>query len=76
MTVKVRSFHNGLCGTDLHQYYVGPMSPAPLPIVIGHEFSGEVVEVGTRRHVGRRSVTCVAVEPLWTCGTCAPCVDG
>ena len=52
-TVKVRSLHNGLCGTDLHQYFVGPMSPAPLPTVVGHEFSGEVVERRPRRHDGR-----------------------
>lgn len=74
-TVKVRSLHNGLCGTDLHQYFVGPMSPAPLPIVIGHEFSGEVVELGadvTSVAVG----DLVAVEPLWPCGTCGPCTDG
>jgi (R,R)-butanediol dehydrogenase/meso-butanediol dehydrogenase/diacetyl reductase len=73
--VKVRSLHNGLCGTDLHQYFVGPMSPAPLPTVIGHEFSGEVVEVGpdvTTVAVG----DLVAIEPLWPCGRCAPCADG
>ena len=74
-TVKVRSLHNGLCGTDLHQYFVGPMSPAPLPTVVGHEFSGEVVELGA----GVTSVAVgdlVAIEPLWPCGTCAPCTEG
>ena len=74
-TVKVRSLHNGLCGTDLHQYFVGPMSPAPLPTVVGHEFSGEVVELGA----GVTSVALgdlVAIEPLWPCGTCAPCTAG
>ena len=74
-TVKVRSLHNGLCGTDLHQYFVGPMSPAPLPTVVGHEFSGEVVELGA----GVTSVAVgdlVAIEPLWPCGTCAPCLEG
>jgi len=73
--VKVRPFHNGFCGTDLHQFYVGPMSPAPLPFVIGHEFSGEVVEVG--RDVRSISVgDRVTVQPLWTCGACAPCRAG
>lgn len=74
-TVKVRSFHNGLCGTDLHQYYFGSMGPSPLPIVIGHEFSGEVVEVGdgvTGLAVG----DLVAIEPLWSCGACVPCHEG
>jgi (R,R)-butanediol dehydrogenase/meso-butanediol dehydrogenase/diacetyl reductase len=74
-TVKVRSLHNGLCGTDLHQYFVGPMSPAPLPTVVGHEFAGEVVELGA----GVTSVAMgdlVAIEPLWPCGTCAQCTEG
>ena len=44
--VQVRVVANGLCGTDLHQYYSGPMSDAPLPIIVGHEFGGEIVEVG------------------------------
>jgi (R,R)-butanediol dehydrogenase / meso-butanediol dehydrogenase / diacetyl reductase len=73
--VKIRTLHNGLCGTDLHQYFVGPMSPAPLPIVVGHEFSGEVVEVG--RDVTKVAVgDLVAVEPLWPCGACPPCASG
>jgi (R,R)-butanediol dehydrogenase/meso-butanediol dehydrogenase/diacetyl reductase len=73
--VKIRTLHNGLCGTDLHQYFVGPMSPAPLPIIVGHEFSGEVVEVG--RDVTRVAVgDLVAVEPLWPCGACPPCHAG
>jgi len=74
-SVKVRSLHNGLCGTDLHQYFVGPMSPAALPTVIGHEFSGEVVDIG--RDVTSVAVgDLVAIEPLWPCGACAPCADG
>ena len=51
------------------------MSPAPLPTVVGHEFSGEVVELGedvTSVAVG----DLVAIEPLWPCGACAPCADG
>ena len=73
--VKVRSLHNGLCGTDLHQFYVGPMGPTPPPIVVGHEFSGEIVELGdgvTGLSVG----DLVAVEPLWPCGACVPCAEG
>jgi (R,R)-butanediol dehydrogenase/meso-butanediol dehydrogenase/diacetyl reductase len=73
--VKVRPLHNGLCGTDLHQYFVAPMAPVPLPITIGHEFSAEVVEIGpeaTRLSVG----DLVSVDPLWSCGACAPCAAG
>ena len=54
--VKVKVSRNGICGTDLHEYYDGPIfippaDPHPLtgkhmPLVIGHEFSGVVTAVG------------------------------
>ena len=58
--VKVRVSRNGICGTDLHEFYDGPIfipasEPHPLtgkamPVVMGHEFSGVVTEVRSRRH--------------------------
>ena len=46
----------GICGTDLEEYRAGPLfipvdEPNPLtgrraPLILGHEFAGEVVEVG------------------------------
>jgi (R,R)-butanediol dehydrogenase / meso-butanediol dehydrogenase / diacetyl reductase len=69
--VKVRPLWNGLCGTDLHQFFHGPMSLV-VPCIIGHEFSAEVVEVG--RDVTRVSEgDLVAVDPMWACGTCKHC---
>jgi threonine dehydrogenase-like Zn-dependent dehydrogenase len=54
--VKVKVSRNGICGTDLHEYYDGPIfippsNPHPLtgkcmPLVLGHEFSGVVTELG------------------------------
>ncbi len=35
----------GLCGTDLHEYVAGPTFSQP-PVVLGHEVSGRIVEVG------------------------------
>jgi len=73
--VLVRVLANGLCGTDLHQYDVGPLSDAPLPIIVGHELAGEIVGVGegvSRSRVGEL----VAVEPIWRCNDCGPCHDG
>ncbi|AXK84492.1 2,3-butanediol dehydrogenase [Nocardia farcinica] len=82
--VKLRVGFNGICGTDLHEYYAGPIfvptEPHPLthrqlPLVLGHEFSGTVTEVGsgvTGIEPGDR----VAVEPLYTCGHCGPCRAG
>jgi (R,R)-butanediol dehydrogenase/meso-butanediol dehydrogenase/diacetyl reductase len=83
--VKVKVSRNGICGTDLHEYYDGPIfispsDPHPLtgkamPVVIGHEFSGIVTEVGagvTGIHEGDP----VAIEPIYRCGHCRPCRTG
>ncbi|NDV09267.1 2,3-butanediol dehydrogenase [Rhodococcus sp. IEGM 248] len=83
--VKVRVSRNGICGTDLHEYYDGPIfippsDPHPLtgkamPLVIGHEFSGVVTDVGrgvTDVHEGDH----VAIEPVYRCGECRPCKSG
>ena len=54
-TVKVKVGFNGICGTDLHEYYAGPIfvptEPHPLtgqqmPLTMGHEFSGVITDVG------------------------------
>nr|WP_276574024.1 2,3-butanediol dehydrogenase [Halomonas desiderata] len=71
--VKVKVAACGICGSDLHEYSAGPIfipvdEPHPLsqqqaPIIMGHEFAGEVVEVGervTRVKPGDR----VAIEPI------------
>jgi (R,R)-butanediol dehydrogenase/meso-butanediol dehydrogenase/diacetyl reductase len=83
--VKVKVSRNGICGTDLHEYYDGPIfispsDPHPLtgqamPVVMGHEFSGVVTEVGTGVtdvHEGDN----VTIEPIYRCGECRPCRDG
>jgi len=83
--VKVRVSRNGICGTDLHEYFDGPIfispeAPHPLtgqamPVILGHEFSGTITEVGsgvTNLHEGDR----VTIEPLYRCGTCRPCRSG
>ncbi|MFD2115122.1 2,3-butanediol dehydrogenase [Paenibacillus yanchengensis] len=83
--VKLKIAWCGLCGSDLHEYTAGPIfipteTAHPLtgdkaPIVMGHEFSGQVVEVGegvTKVKVGDR----VAVEPIYSCGQCAACKVG
>ena len=53
--VKLRVIYNGICGSDLHEYYDGPITtrstPHPLtgvknPVIFGHELSGEVVSWG------------------------------
>jgi len=84
--VKIRVAWCGICGTDLHEYLAGPIfvpteqHPHPLtnqgaPVILGHEFSGEVIEIGegvTNVVSGDR----VTVEPILSCGTCIPCKKG
>jgi len=82
--VKLRVLFNGICGSDLHEYYDGPittrLTPHPLtgvknPVIMGHELCGEVVAVGSGIEdlaVGDR----VAVEPVETCGHCLDCTSG
>ncbi|WP_054948730.1 2,3-butanediol dehydrogenase [Numidum massiliense] len=84
-TVKIKVKWCGICGSDLHEYLAGPIlipgdEPHPLtnekaPVVLGHEFSGEVVEVGegvTKFKAGDR----VVVEPIYNCGKCPACLSG
>lgn len=84
-SVKIKVMWCGICGSDLHEYLGGPIfipvgQPHPLsgnsaPVVLGHEFSGEVVEIGegvTKLKVGDR----VIVEPIVACGKCAACKEG
>ena len=63
----------GICGTDLH-IYTGGMPVKP-PLVIGHEFVGDVVKIGkdvTRVKVGDRAVA----EHVIGCGKCSYCQEG
>jgi L-iditol 2-dehydrogenase len=63
----------GVCGTDRSIF--GGLYPVEFPIVLGHEYAGTVVEVGSdvkNLAVGQR----VAVDPNVTCQVCAYCRRG
>ena len=68
----------GVCGTDLHidQWTKSYHFMAPtLPVTIGHEFSGRVVQHGqgvTEPAIGQL----VTVRPSVTCGQCSACING
>ncbi|GAA4540985.1 zinc-dependent alcohol dehydrogenase family protein [Amycolatopsis samaneae] len=65
----------GICGTDLH-IADGHFPPTPYPIVPGHEFAGEIVELGADVPGGWRIGDRVAVDPSLFCGYCTPCRSG
>lgn len=64
----------GICGSELSGY-LGHNSLRKPPLVMGHEFSGTIVQVGKRvqSFQGGERVT---VNPLFTCGQCADCLSG
>ncbi len=72
--IRVRLEAAGVCHSDLHVYQAGAAS-MHVPIVLGHEGAGEVLEVGpgvTDLQVGDHVVLCVMPQ----CGSCPSCVRG
>ncbi|MHA2378938.1 MAG: zinc-dependent alcohol dehydrogenase [Candidatus Thorarchaeota archaeon] len=68
--VMIRPKYVGICGTDLSAWEYGMYEGG---LVLGHEFTGEIVEVGdevTKWKVGDR----VVPNSLIPCGTCSYCV--
>lgn len=74
----VRIGPSGLCGTDLLIYddvYRGRKRPVPFPLIVGHEASGHVVELGPGTS-WPASGTRVGIEAVTGCGRCYHCVRG
>jgi len=71
--VLVKLAASGLCHSDDHTY-TGDV-PGPLPMVLGHEGAGVVVEVGS--HVTKVAPgDHVLLHPIPACGECRWCVSG
>jgi threonine 3-dehydrogenase len=75
--VKIRVLCTGICGTDLHifDWDDWARSAISVPLVVGHEFAGEVVEVGSNvadLHPG----DLVSGEGHVVCGRCRNCLAG
>ncbi len=65
----------GICGTDLHILQDPPAHPATEGIVLGHEFTGEIVEVD-HGVVEFKPGDRVLVDPHPGCGLCMECRSG
>ncbi|GAA5822350.1 hypothetical protein JCM5353_001581 [Sporobolomyces roseus] len=85
--VRVKVAFLGICGSDLHEVYGGPLtccqgSPHPLtggelPEILGHEFSGVLEELGEgvdgeTFKTGQK----VCIRPVVSCGHCDNCKSG
>jgi threonine 3-dehydrogenase len=73
----IRVLRTGICGTDLHIYEWNEWAQAavPVPLVIGHEFVGEVVEVGSNVNDFQPG-DLVSGEGHLVCGRCRNCMAG
>lgn len=75
--VRLALAYGGICGSDLHYFAEGRSGNSILrdPMVLGHELSGRVIEVGPAVEdlaIG----TPVAVNPALSCGACRMCRAG
>lgn len=77
--IKVKAC--GVCGSDAHccekdnQGYILYSGPIRLPVILGHEFSGEVIEVGKKVNTLKAGDP-VAPESIMWCGICTACRTG
>jgi len=73
--VRMKVAYAGVCGTDLH-IYLGHMDErVKVPQVIGHEASGEIVEVG-ESVIDFKVGDHVVLRPTDACGKCPTCERG
>jgi threonine 3-dehydrogenase len=75
--VLIQVLRTGICGTDVHIYKWDDWAQKtiPVPMVVGHEFVGRIVEVGSNVHDFRVGHV-VSGEGHVVCGRCRNCLAG
>lgn len=75
--VLIKVDRTGICGTDVHIYKWDEWAQAtiPVPMVVGHEFVGEIIEVGSNV-ADFRPGEIVSGEGHVVCGRCRNCLAG
>jgi len=82
--VKIKTAFLGICGSDVHEFFhcphttrekgnPHPLTGETLPIVLGHEWSGKIVEVGKNVDPKFQTGLKVCVEPVISCRQCGCC---
>ena len=82
--VLIKVIFSGICGSEIHEYLAGPifipLEPHPLtgtqaPQIMGHEFGGRIVELGSKvKEIAQDTI--VTVNPILSCGKCRSCRRG
>jgi 2-desacetyl-2-hydroxyethyl bacteriochlorophyllide A dehydrogenase len=76
--VLVRVKAAGICGSDIHLYRgeaIGALPELPLPFIPGHEFAGEIIELGANvKHL--KIGDPISAELMVSCGHCYYCHKG
>ncbi len=77
--IKVKK--SAICGTDVHIYNWDEWAQKtiPVPMTVGHEFAGEIVEIGSEVHLEHFNMAIgdrVSAEGHVTCGYCRNCRAG
>ena len=76
--VLVKVAYAGICGSELSGY-LGHNALRTPPLVMGHEFSGEIVALGAQAKARNPALVegqMVTVNPLVSCGSCEFCARG
>src|SRR5262249_10515440 len=76
--VLVKVAYSGICGSELSGYE-GKNSLRKPPLIMGHEFSGKLVDVGEQAKIERPDLTPgtrITANPLTWCGSCNYCLSG
>lgn len=71
----------GICGSDLHGYLGhSPRRSASVPLIMGHEFTGQIAEFGSEVGLEVRQKFAVGdrvvIQPQISCGRCRACQSG
>lgn len=76
--VLIQVAYSGICGSELSGFE-GKNSLRKPPLIMGHEFSGVITEIGTQAAASRPDLQVgsrVTANPLVTCGQCEYCLSG
>lgn len=72
--VKIKVHYAGICGTDVHTYE--GHYKVNYPVTLGHEFSGEIVEVGSNVNDFKVGDRVTSETTYYICGECEYCKTG